>query len=64
MRHTEISGRDDVGHDAVGPPVLLVDDAVVAAREVALRELAELLGVHGVGRLQVGQSLSREVALE
>ena len=64
MQLTEVSGCDDKGHDAVGPPVSLVDDAVVPARDVALWKLPQFLWVHRVGRLPVGQSLSGELALK
>ena len=43
---TEVSGRDDVVHDAVGPPVSLVDDAVVPARNVTLWKFPQFLWVH------------------
>lgn len=46
MQLTEVSGCDDKGHDAVGPPVSLVDDAVVPARNVALWKFPQFLWVH------------------
>ena len=61
---TEVSGCDDERHDAVGPPVALVDDAVVPSCDVALWKFAKFLWVYRVGRLPVGQSLSGELALK
>ena len=64
---TEVSGGDFVGHDAVGPPVLLVDEAVAGlagdSGDVSFKKLSQFLGVHRVGRLPVGYSLPRELAL-
>ena len=64
---TEVSGGDFVGHDAVGPPVLLVDEAVAGlagdSGDVSFKKLPQFLGVHRVGRLPVGYSLPRELAL-
>ena len=64
---TKVSGGDFVGHDAVGPSVPLVDEAVAGlacdAGDVSFQELPQLLWVHRVGRLPVSYSLPRELTL-